>query len=53
MFKSTFNALINENYSISVDTNRHKSILEYALAKVGFSIGAGTYMFPRILNLKE
>ena len=45
------NALINENYSISVDTDRYQSVLEHALSKVDFSIGIDIYMLPSNLNL--
>ena len=51
VFKSTFKALINEDYSISSDIDRYQGVLEYALAKVDFSVGTGIYMLPNNLNL--
>ena len=38
VFKSTFKALINEDYSISVDIERYQGVLEHALSKVDFSV---------------
>ena len=51
VFKSTFNALINEDYSISNDIERYQDVLEHALSKVDFSVGTGMYMLPSNLNL--
>ena len=51
VFKSTFKALINEDYSISIDIERYQRMLEHPLSKVDFSVGTGTYMFPSDLNL--
>ena len=51
VFKSTFKALINEDCSIGIDIERYQGILEHALSKVDFSVGAGIYMFPSNLNL--
>ena len=51
VFKSTFNALINEDYSISIDIDRYQSILEHALSKMDFSKGTSFYMPPSNLNL--
>ena len=45
VFKSTFKALKNEDYSISTDIDRYQGVLEYALSK------AGIYMVSRNLNL--
>ena len=36
VFKSTFNALINEDYSIGINTERYQGVLEHALSKLGF-----------------
>ena len=33
VFKSTFKALINENYSVSIDAERHQGVLEHALSQ--------------------
>ena len=51
MFKSTFKALINENYSIGIDIERYQGVLEHAFSKVDFSVGIGIYMLPSNLNL--
>ena len=51
VFKSTFKALINQDYSIGNDTERYQGVLEHALSKVDFSVGIGIYMFPSNLNL--
>ena len=39
VFKSTFKALINEDYSIAIDIERYQGVLEHALSKVDFSVG--------------
>ena len=49
--KSTFWALINEDYSIGIDIERYQGVLEHALSKVDFSIGIGIYLLPSNLNL--
>ena len=41
VFKSTFKVLINEDYSIGIDTDRYQGVLEHALSKVDFSVGIG------------
>ena len=51
VFKSTFKALINEDYSIAIDTERYQGVLQHALSKVDFSVGMGIYMLPSNLNL--
>ena len=51
MFKSTFKALINEDYSIAIDIERYQEVLGHALSKVDFSMGTGIYMLPSNLNL--
>ena len=51
VFKSTFNALINEDYSIGIDIKRYQGVLEHALSKIDFSVGTGIYMLPNNLNL--
>ena len=51
VFKSTFKALINEDYSIAIDIERYQGVLEHALLKVDFSVGTGIYMIPIDLNL--
>ena len=45
-----FKALINEDYSIGIDTERYQGVLEHALSKVDFSVGIGIYMLPSNLN---
>ena len=51
VFKSTFRALINENYSVGIDAERYQGVLEHALSKVDFSVGTSIYMLPSNLNL--
>ena len=51
VLKSTFRALINEDYSIAIDIERYQGVLEHALSKVDFSVGIGIYMLPSNLNL--
>ena len=51
IFKGTFKALINEDYSIGIDTKRYQGVLEHVLSKVYFSVGTGIYMLPSNLNL--
>ena len=51
VFKSTFKALINEDYSIAIDIERYQGVLGHALSKVDFSVGIGIYMLPSDLNL--
>ena len=51
VFKSTFRALINEDYSLAIDTERYQGVLEHALSKIDFSVGIGIYMLPSNLNL--
>ena len=46
-----FKALINKNYSISIDIERYQGVLEHALSKVDFSVGIGINMLPSNLNL--
>ena len=51
VFKSTFKALINEDYSIAIDIERYQGVLEHALSKIDFSVGTDIYMLPSDLNL--
>ena len=53
VFKSTFKALINEDYSIVIGIERYQGVLEHVLSKVDFSVGTGIYMLPSnlILNI--
>ena len=51
VFKSTFKALINENYSIGTYIGRYQGVLENALSKVDFSVSTGIHMLPSDLNL--
>ena len=48
VFKSTFKALINEDYSIAIDIERYQGVLEHALSKVDFSVGMGIYMLSNL-----
>ena len=50
VFKGTFKALINEDYSIGMDIERYQGMLEHALSKVNFSVGTGIFMLPSNLN---
>ena len=38
VFKGTFKALINDNYSISNDIQRYQDVLEHALSKVDMRV---------------
>ena len=51
VFKSTLNAMINKDHSISIDTDRYQGVLEHTLSKVDFSKGGGNYILPSNLNL--
>ena len=51
VFKSTFETLINEDYSTGINIERCQGVLEHALSKVDFSVGTGIYMLPSNLNL--
>ena len=51
VFKSTFKALINEDYSIATDIVRYQRVLKHALSKVNFSVGTDIYMLSSNLNL--
>ena len=42
--RASFTALINEDYSISADTDRLRSFLKHALSKVDFSVATGIYV---------
>ena len=43
VFKSTFKALTNEDYSIGTNIERYQGLLEHELSKVGFSVGKLKY----------
>ena len=51
VFKSTFNAMINEDYSIGVDAEEYQSVLEHSISKANFSVGTDIYMLPSNINL--
>ena len=51
VLKSTFNELINEECSITVNIGRCQGVLEHVLSKVNFAIGTDTFIFPSNLNL--
>ena len=51
VFRGTFKALINEDYSIGTDIERYQRVSEHALSKIDFSVGMGIYMLPSNLNL--
>ena len=51
VFKSTFKALINNYYSITIDIERYQGVLGHALSKEDFSVGRAIYMLPSNLNV--
>ena len=51
IFKNTFKAFINKDYSIAIDIERYQGVLENALSKVHFLVGMGIYMLSSDLNL--
>ena len=51
VFKGTFKALINKDYSIGIDIESYQGVLEHALSKVDFSVDTGINMLPSDLNL--
>ena len=51
VFKSMFNVVINEDYSISVEVDRYRRVLEHVSSKVDFYLGTRIYMLPPSLNL--
>ena len=51
VFKSTFKALINEDYSIGIDIERYQEVLGHVLSKVDFCVGTSIYILPRNLDL--
>ena len=50
VLKSTFRALIKEDYSTGIDTERYQGVLEHALSKLDFSVGMGICMLPSNLH---
>ena len=44
-------ALINDDYSIGIDTERYQGVLEHALSKIDFLVGIDIYMLSSNLNL--
>ena len=44
VFTIIFNALINEDYSFGIDIERYQGVLEHALSKVNFLVGAVIYI---------
>ena len=51
IFESTFDALVNEDYSIPADIERYQAVLEHASLKVDFSIDTEIYRLPSYFNL--
>ena len=51
IFKSTFKALINEDYSFDINIERYQGVLEHVLSRVDFSVGIGIYMLSSNLKL--
>ena len=50
IFKTTFNVLISENYSVDADIDRYHGILVHVLPKMDFLIGTGIFV-PGNFNL--
>ena len=50
VFKSTFKALINEDFSIGLDIGTYQGLLKHALSK-DFSVWTDLFMLPSNLNL--
>ena len=48
---NSFEELIKSDYSIADDIARYQGVLEHAMSKVDFSVGAGIYMLPSNMNL--
>ena len=51
VFKGTFKALINEDFSTGINIERYQGVLGHALSNVEFSVGTDIYMLPSNLNL--
>ena len=51
VFKDTRKALMNEDYSVSIDIERYQGMLQQALSKVDFSVGTDIYILSSDLNL--
>ena len=51
VFKGTFKALINKDFSTGIDIERYQGVLGHALSNVEFSVGTDIYMLPSNLNL--
>ena len=51
VFKGTFKALINKDFSAGIDIERYQGVLGHALSNVEFSVGTDIYMLPSNLNL--
>ena len=51
VFKGTFKALINKDFSTGTDIERYQGVLGHALSNVEFSVGTDIYMLPSNLNL--
>ena len=43
--------MINEDYSIGVDTEEYQSVLEHSISKANFSVGTDIYMLPSNIDL--
>ena len=51
IYMSSFEELLKSDYSIADDIARYQGVLEHAMSKVDFSVGAGIYMLPSNMNL--
>ena len=48
---NSFEKLLKSGYSIADDIARYQGVLEHAMSKVDFSVGARIYMLPSNMNL--
>ena len=51
IYINSFEELSISDYSIADDIARYQGVLEHAMSKVDFSVGAGIYMLPSNMNL--
>ena len=51
IYINSFKELLKSGYSIADDIARYQGVLEHAMSKVDFSVGAEIYMLPSSMNL--
>ena len=51
IYMNSLEELLKSDYSIADDIARYQGVLEHAMSKVDFSVGAGIYMLPSNMNL--